>query len=210
MSNANRAKPVLLPVRAQQRLFITAYIANGGHGTNAALEAGYKHAPIASSRILKLPHVRAEVMRLEMIRDRANDVEAYVDRAWVMRKLVTIAERCMQAEPVMDADGNPTGTYKFHGTAAIKAVELLGRAVGVFEDGHGGAKTGPAVNIQLVEYNAPLSGPSPALQDVMDTGDPNRRPEPSEAREMANVTDLEPIHIEVQVVAPDDTPDDTT
>jgi hypothetical protein len=40
----------------------------------------------------------------------------------------------MQAEPVRDKDGNPTGEYRYDGAVANKALELLGRHLGMFAD----------------------------------------------------------------------------
>jgi hypothetical protein len=43
-------------------------------------------------------------------------------------------ERAMQAEPVVDAEGVPTGQYVYNGNVANKALELLGKEQGMFID----------------------------------------------------------------------------
>ena len=40
----------------------------------------------------------------------------------------------MQAVEVMNAEGNRTGVYTYQGAVANKALELLGRNIGMFKD----------------------------------------------------------------------------
>jgi len=53
---------------------------------------------------------------------------------WVILKLKTIVERCMQVEQVYDRDGKPTGRFDFDPSNASKALELLGRHIGMWDD----------------------------------------------------------------------------
>ena len=46
--------------------------------------------------------------------------------------LLMIVERAMQAVPHLDHEGNPTGVYTYQGNVANKALELLGRELGMF------------------------------------------------------------------------------
>lgn len=55
-----------------------------------------------------------------------------VDKDWIRDRLAQIVERCMQAEPVLDREGNRTGEYTFQAPAAIRALELLGKDMGMF------------------------------------------------------------------------------
>ncbi len=41
-------------------------------------------------------------------------------------------ERSMQERPVLDSSGKPTGEYRYAGNVANKALELLGRELGMF------------------------------------------------------------------------------
>ena len=43
-------------------------------------------------------------------------------------------ERAMEAIPVLDAAGNPTGKYAYNGNVANRALELLGKEQGMFVD----------------------------------------------------------------------------
>jgi hypothetical protein len=55
-----------------------------------------------------------------------------LDREWVMTRLMQVAERCMQAEPVM-VKGQPTGEYQFDSAGAIHALKLLGDTMQMFK-----------------------------------------------------------------------------
>lgn len=57
-----------------------------------------------------------------------------VTREYVLMRLRHVADRAMSAEPVLDKDGQPTGEYKSDFPAANKALELLGKQLGMFKD----------------------------------------------------------------------------
>ena len=56
-----------------------------------------------------------------------------VDRTWVISMLTENAKRAMQVEPVRDREGNPIGQYSYQGGVANKALELLGKEIGMFQ-----------------------------------------------------------------------------
>ena len=53
---------------------------------------------------------------------------------WVIERFVTVAERCLQIEPVYDRKGRPIGQFKFEANAALKALENLGKTMAMFKD----------------------------------------------------------------------------
>lgn len=55
-----------------------------------------------------------------------------LDREWVISRYMKVAERCMQAEPVLDKEGNPTGEYTFNAAGANQALRALGDTLGMF------------------------------------------------------------------------------
>jgi hypothetical protein len=57
-----------------------------------------------------------------------------LDRSWVVSRLMTVVERCMQAEQVLDKKGMPTGDYTFDSGGATRALHLLGSELGMFKD----------------------------------------------------------------------------
>ena len=62
--------------------------------------------------------------------------QAGITKEWVIDMLKENAERAMQVRPVLDKEGNPTGEYQWNGFVANKALELLGRELGMFVERH--------------------------------------------------------------------------
>ena len=60
--------------------------------------------------------------------------EAVIDAAWVTKRLVENVERSMQTVEATDVEGNGTGIFTYQGAVANKALELLGRNIGMFKD----------------------------------------------------------------------------
>ena len=58
--------------------------------------------------------------------------KAMLTKAWVIERLMENVERAMEAIPVLDAAGNPTGKYVYNGNVANRALELLGKEQGMF------------------------------------------------------------------------------
>ncbi len=54
-----------------------------------------------------------------------------LNKAWVLEQLRTNYERAMQAEPVI-REGQPTGEFRYEGSVANKALELIGKELGMF------------------------------------------------------------------------------
>ena len=57
---------------------------------------------------------------------RARQKKAAIDAADILLFTKKIYDRCMQEEPVLDKDGNPTGEYTFDSSGANKAVKTMG------------------------------------------------------------------------------------
>ncbi|WP_436463118.1 terminase small subunit [Acinetobacter seifertii] len=107
--------------------------------SEAGKAAGYKHRQNAWDVYVR-PEVQERIRYLkEMLM-----AELGVDQLYVVRNLRDIAERCMQAQPVLDRKGDPVlildkegelkAAYKFDSAGAIKANELLGKHTGMFND----------------------------------------------------------------------------
>lgn len=118
---------------AQQERFCQAF-AKTGHLTDSYLEA-YPRVARASAatlggRVLKRVEISARVAEL-----RAKiEHEAVVDAAWILKSLRAVAERCMTAVPVLDAEGDPTGEYRFDSAGANRSLELIGKYLGMWTD----------------------------------------------------------------------------
>lgn len=55
-------------------------------------------------------------------------------KEWVIARLVENAERALQARQAMGPDGEPVGDFKYDGMVANRALELLGKELGMFID----------------------------------------------------------------------------
>ena len=122
------------PLNARQLGFCRNVVANGGNATKAYVDAGYSPvgANAGAARLLANVSTKAEIASI-----RADvEIEATVDRSYVIANLRENAARAMQAVPVLDRDGNETGVYKYQGSVANRSLELLGKSIGMFVDVH--------------------------------------------------------------------------
>jgi hypothetical protein len=78
--------------------------------------------------------------------------EMPLTRARVRKMLQQIINRAMQAEPVRDRHGNPTGQFKYDARIALAAVELMGKDIGMFQ-----AKCEPPGSVSVAEATARLN-----------------------------------------------------
>ena len=118
----------------QHEKFVQELVRGKGQG-EAYLAAGYKAksvavASAAATRLLKDVKVQA---RLEELKAQAVE-RTVLTKQWVIDKLIQNVERAMQAQPVLDAKGVPTGEYRYEGSVANRALELLGKEQGMFVD----------------------------------------------------------------------------
>lgn len=65
-----------------------------------------------------------------------------ISKEWVLDQLVENVKMAKQAEPVYDNEGNPVGEYKQNLAASNKALELIGKEIGMFVD-RKEVRTGP-------------------------------------------------------------------
>ena len=70
-------------------------------------------------------------LRIAELTERYANV-AEIDAAYVLSSLKTNVERALQAREVLDRKGEPTGEWQYDGAVANKALELLGKHLGMF------------------------------------------------------------------------------
>jgi phage terminase small subunit len=120
-----------------------ALVMSGVNQTKAYIQAGYASgmasAPFNASRL-----ANSEKMRKVLAKAQETAAgRAGITAERVLKRIDTVADRCMQAEEVLDSKGLPTGEYRFDSTGANRSLELLGRHLRLFEgDGQGGGNGG--------------------------------------------------------------------
>jgi len=115
-------------------------LADGMSATRAYVAAGYSSGNRgAASRLQRRDHIKQRVREVLQVRvDAAADAAATVkatltlDKQWVLDRLMRIVERCLQDVPVLGKLGHPTGFYVFDSKGANRALELLGKHLGLF------------------------------------------------------------------------------
>jgi phage terminase small subunit len=111
-------------------------VSQGVKPTEAAKSVGYS--------ALRSAATGSELVRERKIAERIEELTAkvteqivkhsVVDRSWVLERLKENLERAMQHEPVRDSKGKETGEYVYQGNVANRALELIGKELGMFID----------------------------------------------------------------------------
>lgn len=106
------------------------------NGTQAAIRAGYseKTASVKANQLLHNENI------LNAIKQNQKELveSSCLTEEKVIARLEEILERCMSADPVMEWNYEehcykPTGEYQFDSKGALKAIEMLGKHLGMFE-----------------------------------------------------------------------------
>lgn len=69
---------------------------------------------------------------MELKAQRLDRLEMTADS--VLQKIAEVVDRCMQAIPVLDADGEPTGDYVFKEMGALRGLELMAKHFSLLTD----------------------------------------------------------------------------
>lgn len=141
-------------------------VANGVTATEAAKIVGYseKRAAVTGSELVKNRNVCARITEFATaIMERAVE-KLGIDKAWVIAELVDNVKTAKQAVPVLDNAGKPTAEYRQQLNAANRALELIGKELGMFVD-RKEIRSGPLSNLtdeQLEQLIAALDSGVPA------------------------------------------------
>lgn len=124
----------------KQELFCQHYLLDL-NATRAAIRAGYSEATAQEQGSRLLSRVMVSTRVHELIQARSERLR--VDADWVLRQLIAVVERCAvpQQQTVMTGAGlvqvtDPAtgeGVFEFDAIGATRALELLGKHVGLFE-----------------------------------------------------------------------------
>ena len=101
----------------------------------AGFRAGNKRAAQnRGSTLFGRPEIKARVTEIEEELRQQGINESGITRGYVLAELKRNHEKATQAEAVLDREGNETGEYKYQGTVANRALELMGKELGMFAD----------------------------------------------------------------------------
>lgn len=81
----------------------------------------------------EIPKIRERIQELSNIATKNAILQTGLDREWVISRLMSVVDRCMQAEPMKDSKGEPTGEFKFDSSGANTALRMLGDTMGLFK-----------------------------------------------------------------------------
>jgi phage terminase small subunit len=103
------------------------------NGSEAARRAGYskKTADRQGSRLLRKPLIAACIDQARQVRSRRTGTTS----DWVLQELRANYEKCIQKRPVLDRQGGGTGIYRYDPAATNRALELIGKHLGMFHKG---------------------------------------------------------------------------
>lgn len=132
----------------KQQRFADYYLANGCNATKAYKEAykcSQRVAEVNGTRLLDNARVKEYLdMRQAEIREKTT-----VTQEWIVEKLKTVVSRSLQEQPVMKfdydekqlvqetvltEDGKEIGVFTYDSAGANKALELLGKTLGIYKD----------------------------------------------------------------------------
>lgn len=116
----------------KQKRFVDEYMIDM-NAAAAYLRAGYDcneaTARANASRLLTNANIVAEIDK----RQQKLQEDAGISAKWVLDNLKYVAERCMAPEPMVDKEGNIV-EWRFDSSGANKALESIGRHLGMFND----------------------------------------------------------------------------
>jgi len=149
----------------KERRFIDEYLVDL-NGTQAAIRAGYskRRAKQTACELLDKPEVATAIAAAQAARSERTQIT----QDWVLDRLQEVVERSMQHEPVKDSQGNPTGEYTFQHAGANRALELLGKHLGMFRErvehtgpGGGPIETDSTLRVEFVRSTTGTSSSEP-------------------------------------------------
>jgi len=119
----------------KQEAFCLAYLetGNASEAYRRAYDAANMKPEVISVKACELLKNGKVSVRIEELQSEVSE-RAIVSKEWVITKLVENIERAMQNTPVLDHEGSPTGEYRYEGSVANRALELVGKELRMFVD----------------------------------------------------------------------------
>lgn len=117
----------------QQEAFAAAR-ATGMSPSEAIKAIGFgEMSPVTGNNWDKIPKVQKRIVELREIATQNAILSTGLSREWVISRLMTIVDRCMQTEPVRDNRGKVIpGQFQFDAKGANGALKMLGDTLSMF------------------------------------------------------------------------------
>jgi phage terminase small subunit len=116
------------------QLVATGKNASGAYVHVYQTEKGTKGAGQSGHRLLKNAEVAARIAEIRNTLEQSALGRVILDRDFVIDGLKENFRRGMQVKPVLDGKGKETGEYQYCGGVANRALELMGKEIGMFVD----------------------------------------------------------------------------
>ena len=149
-------------LKKRHELFCQEYVVDY-NGTQAAIRAGYKEksARQQASRLLASEEILTRISELQ--KDQLDRLA--ISQDYVVLQLLETYKCCREPSPVMRYDPSTgemeeTGMYQFDSKGALRALELIGRHLGMFNDKvhvSGSLNTGQLGNV-LAQLRGDIGG----------------------------------------------------
>ena len=120
-----------MTLNPRQQRFVEEYLVDLDAG-QAAVRAGYK--PKTARYFAGLLIRRHDIQEAILTERKRLEESPEVDARWVIQSLRENVERALQRKPVTDSEGNETGVWTWQGNVANRALELIGKHLGMFGD----------------------------------------------------------------------------
>lgn len=116
----------------RQRRFVEEYLIDH-NAARAYMASGFQVSTTTGAAVRGCILLSHPAVRLA-IQEGFNRLQNHcrLSQEWVICRLMENAERAMQLRQVLDEKGRPTGEYAYDGAVANRALELLGRHVGMW------------------------------------------------------------------------------
>jgi hypothetical protein len=131
-----------LPCKTATQERFCQLIAAGGRVKESYLKAGYakgRHAAQNANKLKNKLRPRITFLKKQRAADEVRAREAAIHasaikKEWVLEVLQRNIERALRAKPVLDREGKETGEYRYDGVVVNRAVELIGKELGMFRN----------------------------------------------------------------------------
>lgn len=122
-------------LRNPQHEHFATLVAAGANFTAAAKAAGYSEVSAASRgcRVAQLPAVTARIAELSARKVEIAQVSAGISKSYVLETLYENVQRAMQKREIKNLQGVVVG-FQYEGNVANRALELIGKELGMFVD----------------------------------------------------------------------------